>query len=745
MSGDINQWDNLAVYGAKVFITNNKLSMYYSGSNGDKSQIGYAYSLTPFQFTKEISNPIIPWNFINNTDIGIEYPSVLMETSVIGQIYNLWFNNSSTSNFYTIYYSKSTNNVDWDAPIALNFMPEGTTWDQNGRGAPTVIYDSIKNQYLMWFVTRGNYQGISRWRLGFATSSDKVNWLKSDIPALDATNLWEGSDIGNPTVIIDNGIYHMWYHGVGGIGHATSTTGTEWMKDTDNPILTAGPDWYDSQRILNPSVVKKDNIFYLYYGALGSDGKWRIALATSDPIPNATVTPTITITTTVTQIPTITPTVTPLLTPDTITILIPGLGGSWNHKDIFSCDINSSGTWAMTPFISVYDNLINTLINNAGLKLNKNFFIYNYDWRQDLDKQNDLFKKYINSILVNKSSDTKINLIGHSLGGLVIRSFVYHNPEFTQINKVITVGTPHKGSALAYPLWENGEIIQQDKWLKILTTQILNHCKLIKSAQTQKNLFLTPTEIIHTLIPSVKSLLPVFNFLVKYNDEINFNDMSEKNEWLMEHSDLNQFPTNNVLSLFGTTINTLRYITVLPPDSYDLQNGSWIDGKPISYTYSNLGDGTVLNLSSTIENYPLDYINGDHGQIISSPEAISKITSFIGFPGIKPAQNIPSEFQSNKTLTLTTGKSIKMDLKNPVNKNIARSDDIIIDFNPTMGVYKTIISPSESGESFLEILLIPAYGDTVSNNVPIQLIKNKKIEILFQLTSKNEIKILSIN
>lgn len=48
--------------------------------------------------------------------------------------------------------------------------------------------------------------------------------------------------------------------------------------------------------------------------------------------------------------------------------------------------------------------------------------------------------------------DQPINLVGHSLGGLIIRDFVYHYPQW-QIGRCVTLGTPHIGSICADYIW----------------------------------------------------------------------------------------------------------------------------------------------------------------------------------------------------------------------------------------------------------------------------------------------------
>lgn len=52
----------------------------------------------------------------------------------------------------------------------------------------------------------------------------------------------------------------------------------------------------------------------------------------------------------------------------------------------------------------------------------------------------------------NHHPDQPIDLVGHSLGGLIIRDFVTQYPKW-QIGRCVTLGTPHMGSICADYLW----------------------------------------------------------------------------------------------------------------------------------------------------------------------------------------------------------------------------------------------------------------------------------------------------
>jgi triacylglycerol lipase len=51
--------------------------------------------------------------------------------------------------------------------------------------------------------------------------------------------------------------------------------------------------------------------------------------------------------------------------------------------------------------------------------------------------------------VLTQTGSTRVDLVGHSMGGLVIRAFLAGTPNQDAIRRVITLGTPHAGSKLA--------------------------------------------------------------------------------------------------------------------------------------------------------------------------------------------------------------------------------------------------------------------------------------------------------
>lgn len=60
-----------------------------------------------------------------------------------------------------------------------------------------------------------------------------------------------------------------------------------------------------------------------------------------------------------------------------------------------------------------------------------------------------VFENRIEEILVDLQHNEKINLIGHSTGGLIIRNFLANAKRLDRINRCVLIATPNNGSELA--------------------------------------------------------------------------------------------------------------------------------------------------------------------------------------------------------------------------------------------------------------------------------------------------------
>lgn len=169
-------------------------------------------------------------------------------------------------------FSKSINN-----PV---LSPSTSNWDDGYTMQPSIIR-SNDGIYNMWYA---GFDG-SRFHIGYASSTNGENWIPSSSPAISRI-LLDNRDSHDPTVISDGNSHEMWYvSSTGGgssdfkIQRAVNTTGT-WTNNPVQPILSPSQNWWDSEGLSSPFVLKTPDGYKMWYSAL-KNVYWRIGYATS--------------------------------------------------------------------------------------------------------------------------------------------------------------------------------------------------------------------------------------------------------------------------------------------------------------------------------------------------------------------------------------------------------------------------------------------------------------------------------
>ncbi|OQA93394.1 MAG: Lecithin:cholesterol acyltransferase [Microgenomates group bacterium ADurb.Bin219] len=398
--------------------------------------------------------------------------------------------------------------------------------------------------------------------------------------------------------------------------------------------------FYNNIKVYVENVLVKD---YTSYVDIFPSGKIALRATTgSDPISetwfdNIVVTsideeiPTPTPTSTPTPIPTQTPTLipTPTLTPMPSSkipiVVIPGHGACYNHEAIIDGKENvPQEEWGLWSFVHDYDGLLKS-IENSGYEENKDLFLFCYDWRKKIDQTADVLNDFIvNKVLKDRTDVDRIKIVGHSLGGLVGRSFA-QKYQGAFLEKLITVGSPHSGVPQVYYAWEGGEP-PGEKNLGWLAWQIL--------IQTQKRNFATNVETIRNIAPSTLDLFPTYNFLVNqdYSEKV-FQDMNWFNNWLNNLN--NSLPGSELLAkikaISGQGIDTPRGYWIEERSWLDALLGKWQDGKPTEPIHAN-GDSTVWEDSSRIPGENPEVLSLNHGNLVKKEAGIRKILQMLEIP-----------------------------------------------------------------------------------------------------------------
>jgi pimeloyl-ACP methyl ester carboxylesterase len=103
------------------------------------------------------------------------------------------------------------------------------------------------------------------------------------------------------------------------------------------------------------------------------------------------------------------------------------------------------------PFVyTAYNDLANFLRGN-GYTGGTNLFTVGYDWRLDLIAEAQGFHERLfgeNGLFPNPTD--KVDIIAHSMGGLLLRAYLKLYPDDQRIVNAIYLGTPQRGAPLAY-------------------------------------------------------------------------------------------------------------------------------------------------------------------------------------------------------------------------------------------------------------------------------------------------------
>ncbi len=381
----------------------------------------------------------------------------------------------------------------------------------------------------------------------------------------------------------------------------------------------------------------------------------------------------------------------PTPTPTPSVILVPGMGASWNADALLNCKSDGyDGGWSMSAFAAdIYGPLVSAL-NGAGI----NVSVFNYDWRKEIPDNQPGLRGFIDGL------GGKFSLVGHSMGGLLGRAYLESAGNNSKLTDLITVGSPHRGSALAYPVWSAGEIWDRSPLTKIAATLLLKRCGSTKR---------TDKQVIQTYWPSVHNLLPIDNYLRDINSGnlIPVDSMAARNNWQ---------PTNflsygvHVGTLSGVSMDTLQNIPVKDRSKIDAVLGDWEDGKLMGKEMTSQGDGVVLASNAILLGADNRSISGTHLGIVSSADGVNQILNLLGIT----TSATQAVWQEPKSALVVIGNNARLILTDPKGKIRSDSNGVTSVINPATGNYKYFLVPKKF-QSELIVIQVKNNGDVLYN------------------------------
>ena len=305
-----------------------------------------------------------------------------------------------------------------------------------------------------------------------------------------------------------------------------------------------------------------------------------------------------------------------LVNPKTITaqssdlepvVLIPGIMGSWSMDVLFKNKSVVDG-WKFPPTDQTWDNMIDAL-EKAGYEKDKTLFIAFYDWRQhNTNSVVDYLMPTIDKAVVN-SPTGKVDIVAHSMGGLIARSYIQGSRYRDDVDQLVMLGTPNYGSGDVYTLWEGG--IVPNNWPGKEKIGIGSYLWYMTTAtqQTADNY-----DTIHTFIPSIKELLPTYNYLEDSEGNIkNTEDLVDARNSFLNNLNIPSFTGKKIFDrIKGITIvagkgeATVGNVPVVERGAPETK--LWADGLPNPLPPERNvaeGDNRVLLSSAFIDEFDL--------------------------------------------------------------------------------------------------------------------------------------------
>src|SRR3989344_4686055 len=262
-------------------------------------------------------------------------------------------------------------------------------------------------------------------------------------------------------------------------------------------------------------------------------------------------------------------------------VFVPGFLGSLNWDvllDVNDPPVLDRDHWTFPPGSHEYDTLVQVLKDAIGPE---NVYVAFYDWRRPIDE---IATNYLKSVLYEArglSPTGKVDIVAHSMGGLVARAYIQSEDYDDEVDQLITLGTPHYGLSDAYLPWEGGDFKMYDVKIQGAMNVYAFYSSFRHGRLYQDKHYLTVNTI-----PSLKQLLPTYDYIEDAFDGTVWPTyyQQEQNTYLPllnTQENIDKLATRvRVTNIAGIGLPTVYSIPVETPTIADQARGLWVDGRP---------------------------------------------------------------------------------------------------------------------------------------------------------------------
>ena len=189
-----------------------------------------------------------------------------------GPTYMMWYTVPAAPDEEAIILATSSDGEAW--PAAETVLTMDQAWETQGVGSPMVILDA--GLFKMWYKSvdeQGDHQ------IGYAVSEDGVSWTKYGLNPLSVDFEAEG-----PVWVLRAGLaYMMWYRPLGTdrLALATSPDGLNWRGESEGVLYPGTPGAWDAAGVQDCTVAHQEGWYHMWFTGTDEQGRMQIGYATS--------------------------------------------------------------------------------------------------------------------------------------------------------------------------------------------------------------------------------------------------------------------------------------------------------------------------------------------------------------------------------------------------------------------------------------------------------------------------------
>jgi pimeloyl-ACP methyl ester carboxylesterase len=359
-------------------------------------------------------------------------------------------------------------------------------------------------------------------------------------------------------------------------------------------------------------------------------------------------------------------------------ILVPGTGASMNYACFFVAEVFCHASIPYTPAgwdwtltaDQYYRPLLDRLRQAGYNETNGTLSVFFYDWRKPIQSHGETLNQFIEQVKT-KTGSPFVDVIAHSQGGLVTRSYIQNVQNTHNIRVFVAVGTPNQGSPKTYPYWQAGEVYDLFGFPggDMIVTAAIN--------ETYRRPFETQAQAFRRVFPSFKDMLPTYDYLYLDASSVILSEeqMQWRNTFLPNlNADVSKlFRTTGVFAIHGNDVPTTQRFFVTPPNLPDTLLDRWADGVVIwnspGEIKNNQGDGTVplesakLNLAA--RQYEMTGVG--HDKLLTDVQAQQEIFKALRIPWPSGTEVSVSAVEAEETfLFVAISGTVAVEMRDPL-------------------------------------------------------------------------------